>query len=271
MIHVLVDCILLLYMGDIVKFVLDIRGALTAYISYAVIDRWMLYVSRNGVKKLTLRVSNDDTYTLPSSIFNCSTLTHLKLSNCVFKPPDPFLGFQNLVTLHLEGTTFVPATSFCVIKAPLLAELHLILCRGTQYLNIVSPGLEFLFFRDSHSYLMLDCFMNCKNIRLLKLEFNGVVYNPTNDKISTLDNAEATLKYLDTPSFLERPLHKLEHIAINFFKSSKPELLFVKLLLSRTPSLLKMCIVQFSNIDSDSALELMRFPRASPRAELFYS
>ncbi|KAK6775026.1 hypothetical protein RDI58_026027 [Solanum bulbocastanum] len=75
-----VDCILLLHLGDIVKFVLDISGE-----EYAVIDRWMLYVTRNGVKKLTLRVSNDDTYTPPSSIFNCSTLTHLKLSNCVFK------------------------------------------------------------------------------------------------------------------------------------------------------------------------------------------
>lgn len=136
---------------------------------------------------LTLRTSNDDTYTLPLSIFNCSTLTYLELSNCVFKPPNPFIGFQNLIALHLKGTTFVPATSFCVIKAPLLAKLDLILCRGTQYLNIVSPGLKFLVFRDSHSYLVLDCFMNCKNITLLKLEFNGVVDDRTNDKRSTLE------------------------------------------------------------------------------------
>ncbi|KAH0711359.1 hypothetical protein KY289_007318 [Solanum tuberosum] len=342
-----VDCILLLHMGNIVKFVLDTRGVFTANSSYAIIDRWILYVTRNGVKMLTLHISNDDTYTLPSSIFICSTLTYLKLSNCVFRPPNPFLGFQNLITLRLEGSTFVPATSFCVIKAPLLARLDLILCRGTQYLNIVSPGLKFLYIQDSHSYLVLDCFMNCKNIRLLKLEFNRVVDDPTNDKISTLekllvsspalevlrldsffverarivpngqpstlnclwhlyldvdfskmdqisnvlqliksspnlrklrisvhatsDNAEAILKYLDTPSCLEQPLDKLEHIFINFFKRSKTELLFVKLLLSRTPSLLKMCIDQVADIDVDIALELMRFPRTSPRAELFYS
>ncbi|NP_001390412.1 F-box/FBD/LRR-repeat protein At1g13570 [Solanum lycopersicum] len=344
-----VNCILLLHMGDIVKFVLDTKGVFTAKSSYAIIDRWILYVTRNGVKMLTLRTSNDDTYTLPLSIFNCSTLTYLELSNCVFKPPNPFIGFQNLIALHLKGTTFVPATSFCVIKAPLLAKLDLILCRGTQYLNIVSPGLKFLVFRDSHSYLVLDCFMNCKNITLLKLEFNGVVDDRTNDKRSTLekllvsspalevlrldsffvellsarivpnlqpstlsclwhlhlgvdfskmchisyvlqliksspnlrklhisvhatsDDAEAILKYLDTPSCLEQPLDKLEHVAINCFSSSKAELLFVKLLLSRSPSLLKMCIDQLADIDIDIALELMRFPRASPRAELFYS
>ncbi|KAG5574196.1 hypothetical protein H5410_054330 [Solanum commersonii] len=87
----------------------------------------------------------------------------------------------------------------------------------------------------------------------------------------TSDNAEAILKYLDTPSCLEQPLDKLEHVAINSFSSSKTELLFVKLLLSHTPSLLKMCIDQLADIDVDIALELMRFPRASPRAELFYS
>ncbi|KAK6775025.1 hypothetical protein RDI58_026026 [Solanum bulbocastanum] len=344
-----VDCILLLHMGDIVKFVLDTRGVFTANSSYAIIDRWILYVTRNGVKMLTLHISKDDTYNLPSSIFICSTLTYLKLSNCVFRPPNPFLGFQNLITLCLEGSTFVPATSFCVINAPLLARLDLILCRGTQYLNIVSPGLECLYIQDSHSYLVLDCFMNCKNIRQLKLEFNRVVDDPINDKISTLekllvsspalevlrldsfflellsarivpngnfstlnclwhlylgvdfsnmgqifnvlqliksspnlsklrisvhatsDNAEAILKFLDTPSCLERPLDKLKHVAINSFSSSKTELLFVKLLLSRTPSLLKMCIDQLADIDVDIALELMRFPRASPRAELFYS
>ncbi|XP_016574588.2 F-box/FBD/LRR-repeat protein At1g13570 [Capsicum annuum] len=342
-----VDDILLLHIGDIVKFVLDTRGARMP--SHAVIDKWMLYVTRNGVKDLTLRISDNDTYTLPSSVFNCSTLTKLKLFKCVFKPPNPFLGFLNLTTLHLKGTTFVPATLYCVIKAPLLVNLSLDLCRGTQYLNIVSPGLKRLYVADSHSYLVLDCFMNCTNLRLLGLKFNGVVDNPTNDKISTLakllvsstalevlsldsffvellsvdvvlngipftlnclwrllldidfskmglisrtlqliknspnlselgicvhatsDNAEAILKYLDTPSYLERPLDKLEYVVINDFQNSEVELLFVKLLLSLTPSLLRMCIAQQTDIDIDVALELMRFPRVSPRAELFYS
>lgn len=59
-------------------------------------------------------------------------------TNGVFKPPNSVLGFPNFITLRLEGTTFVPAASFCIIKFPLLANLGLILCRGTQYLNIVS-------------------------------------------------------------------------------------------------------------------------------------
>lgn len=88
--------------------------------------------------------------------------------------------------------------------------------------------------------------------------------------LSTTDNDEAVLKYLDTPSCLEQPINKLEHVTIKSFGISKVELRFVKLLLSRTPSLLRMCISQKTDIDVDIALELMRFPRASPRAELSY-
>ncbi|XP_070001788.1 F-box/FBD/LRR-repeat protein At1g13570-like isoform X2 [Nicotiana sylvestris] len=339
-----VDEILLLRMGNIVKFVLDISGA---YLSCADIDRWVLFVTRNGVKKLTLRISNLNTYTLPLSIFECSTLTSLELTNCVFKPPSSFLGFPNLIALHLEVTTFVPTTSFCVINAPLLRYLSLDMCPGTQYLNIISPVLKSLGVRDSHYYLMLNCFINCKKLRVVKL-LCEVVDNQNHDEkltlekllislpalevlylssyileilsadvvpnglpftlnflrhlslfvafdhlgqtsyalqliknspslskleiwvLSTTDNDEAVLKYLDTPSCLEQPINKLEHVTIKSFGISKVELRFVKLLLSRTPSLLRMCISQKTDIDVDIALELMRFPRASPRAELSY-
>lgn len=87
---------------------------------------------------------------------------------------------------------------------------------------------------------------------------------------ATDDDAKAVLKYLDSPSCLERPLNKLEHVSINIYESAKAELCFVKQLLSRTPSLLRMRISQKTDIDVDIALELMRFPRASPRAELSY-
>ncbi|XP_060186132.1 F-box/FBD/LRR-repeat protein At1g13570-like isoform X2 [Lycium barbarum] len=334
-----VDNILLMHMGDIVKFVLDTR-ALRLSLS-AAIDRWMFYVTRNGVKELTLRVSSYHTYTLPSSIFNCSSLTKLTLFKCVFKPPNSFLGFQNLITLCLQGATFVPTTSFCVIKAPRLASLTLDSCNGTQYLNIVSPGLESLYVSNSQwqCYPLLNCLINCKSLTVLKLECHDVVNNPKPNEKTTLekllvslpalellsadvvpnglpvtlnclwhlllnldlgkmgltsyvlqliknspnlskleirvdgtsDDAETVMKYLDMPSCLERPLNNLEHVAINFFKSSKAELLFVKLLLSSTPYLLSMCIRQWADIDVDIALELMRFRRASPRAELFYS
>nr|XP_009598035.1 F-box/FBD/LRR-repeat protein At1g13570-like [Nicotiana tomentosiformis]XP_009598036.1 F-box/FBD/LRR-repeat protein At1g13570-like [Nicotiana tomentosiformis] len=55
-----VDEILLLCLGDILNFDLQILVALST--SYADIDRWMLYVPRNGVKELSLLLPVYSTY-----------------------------------------------------------------------------------------------------------------------------------------------------------------------------------------------------------------
>ncbi|KAK4359446.1 hypothetical protein RND71_021675 [Anisodus tanguticus] len=189
-----VDEILLLRKGKIVKFDLDVRVEDLA--SYTAIDRWVLYVTRNSVKKLSLRISkiDDRTYTLPPCIFHCPTLTQLKLASCSFKPPSSFRGFPNLVTLLLAGITF---SEKCVIKAPLLANLTLNCCDGIQYLNIVSPVLKSLYVCYRHSYIALNCFMNCKNLRDFGLEFLEVVDNPNHDHRSTLKNLLVSLPALE--------------------------------------------------------------------------
>ncbi|XP_055827434.1 F-box/FBD/LRR-repeat protein At1g13570-like isoform X2 [Solanum dulcamara] len=340
-----VDEIMLLHMGKIVKFVLDVRVEDLA--SYTASDRWVLYVTRNNVKKLSLRISNiyDHTYTLPPCLFHCSTLTQLKLANCSFKPPGYFLGFPNLVTLQLASVTF---SEFCVIKALLLADLTLNCCDGIQYLNVVSPVLKSLYVCYHHSYIALNCFMNCKNLRDLVLLFDDVVDNPNHDHRSTLekvlvslpalevlvldspfieflsadvvpsngppfmlnclqslslcvdfgklghissilqliksfpnlskleisvegtyDNAEAFLKCLKMPGFLELPLYKLEFVSFYGFVSTKCVLFLAMIFLSHAPSLLRIFIEQPIGIDSSNvAIELSRLPRASPMAEL---
>ncbi|XP_015163854.1 F-box/FBD/LRR-repeat protein At1g13570-like isoform X2 [Solanum tuberosum] len=219
-----VDGIMLLHMGKIVKFDLDVRVEDLA--SYTAIDRWVLYVTRNSVKKLHLRISNigDRTYTLPPCIFHCSTLTQLKLARCSFKPPGSFRGFPNLVTLRLASVTF---SEHCVIKAPLLANLTLNCCDGMQYLNIVSPVLKSLYVCYPHSYIALNCFMNCKNLRDLGLVFSKVVDNPNHDHRSTLVKFLGSLPALELlsadvvlssgPPFMLNCLRKLS-LSVDFGK-----------------------------------------------------
>lgn len=190
-----VDAILLLHKGDIVRFVLDTSGVRLS--SYAVIDRWMLYVTRKGVEKLTLCISVDNPYRLPSSIFSCSTLTHLTLSNCVFKTPFSFLGFQKLNTLRLAYSTFLPTISFCVIKAPLLASLSVDSCYGTQYLNIISPQLEFLDVYNCDYFPLLNCFMNGKNLKEFFLLFGKDVNDNGKYCICTLEKLLVSLRALE--------------------------------------------------------------------------
>ncbi|XP_060185447.1 uncharacterized protein LOC132614907 [Lycium barbarum] len=89
------------------------------------------------------------------------------------------------------------------------------------------------------------------------------------------ESAEAVMKYLGRPACLDRPLDKLKDVVMRLFEGSKAELLFIKLLFARTPSLVRMDIKQKKAIgtweERNITRELMRFPRASPKAELFYT
>ncbi|KAH0692079.1 hypothetical protein KY285_019176 [Solanum tuberosum] len=270
--------------------------------SYADIDRWMLYVTRYGVKELTLFMSKNinSTYKVPSYIFNCRTLTQLKLFNCIFKLPNSFLGFQTLTLLQLKEVTFAPAIEFYAIKTPLLVELNLTHCEGTQYLNIeFSSGLKYLSVRESHYNLDLNSnyFRNIKKLTYLYLVFDNPIRvderltlekllfsSPTLETLTLgfyvlEDNAfgdpdEAVMKYLDAPSCLDQTLNKLEDVSIHIFRRSKVVLSFIKLLFAHAPSLSRMSIkprnASSSKEELNVATELMRFPRVSPKAKLFY-
>uniref|UniRef100_M1D714 Ubiquitin-protein ligase n=2 Tax=Solanum tuberosum TaxID=4113 RepID=M1D714_SOLTU len=190
-----VDMILLQHIGDIVEFDLDVSGVRLS--SFIDIDRWMLFVTRNGVKKLTLKMSKtiNTTYKVPSYIFNCRTLEHLTLFNCIFKPPNPFLGFNNLITLCLRRITFVPATEFCVINAPILINLTLIRCKCTQYFNIVvSSRLKCLSNCGGHGNLDLNRFANCKELTNLVLLDDSPIHS---DEISTYEKLIFSLSALE--------------------------------------------------------------------------
>uniref|UniRef100_A0A0V0GZL6 Putative ovule protein n=1 Tax=Solanum chacoense TaxID=4108 RepID=A0A0V0GZL6_SOLCH len=62
--RITVDEILLQHVGDIVKFVLDVSGINLS--SYASINRWIRCVTKNGVKELTVNMSDNKIYILPS-------------------------------------------------------------------------------------------------------------------------------------------------------------------------------------------------------------
>ncbi|KAL3370660.1 hypothetical protein AABB24_007625 [Solanum stoloniferum] len=164
----------------------------------------MLYVTRNGVKELKLNMTEDNTCKLPSYIFNCPTLTHLKLFNCIFKLPNSFLGLQTLTILELEKITFVPAIEFYAIYVPLLVKFSLVYCDGSQYLNIVfSSELKSLIVDENHYNLDLSnsFFKNCKKLTYLYLVIDHPI--PA-DKRLTLENL------LSTPTLEILSLGKLE-------------------------------------------------------------
>ncbi|KAK4720428.1 hypothetical protein R3W88_010661 [Solanum pinnatisectum] len=271
-----IDKILLQHIGDVVKFDLDLSGVeLTPCPD---IDRWILYATRNGVKKLKLKITKDGTYKVPSYIFNCPTLTKLKLFNCIIKLPNSFLGFQSLTTLHLERITFEPATYYLRINVPLLVNLTLIHCDGTKYLNIVfSSSLKFLCLHESHYNLDLisNSFKKCKNLTYLYLATDNPIpverlilekflfSSPTLETLNILFSCDPylcinfCLKLLSAgavPKKLPFTLNRLWHLrlGVNFNQLSQTS--YALELIKSSPNLSKLEISGNASGDSDEAV-----------------
>ncbi|KAK6789046.1 hypothetical protein RDI58_012845 [Solanum bulbocastanum] len=87
-------------------------------------------------------MANDEKYVLPDSIFTYATLTHLKLSRCIFMLPDG-TRFPNLISLQLEHSKIAGHRgSEDDLKLPILETLELRFCVDVDSVYLVCPKLE---------------------------------------------------------------------------------------------------------------------------------
>ncbi|XP_019159988.1 PREDICTED: F-box/FBD/LRR-repeat protein At1g13570-like [Ipomoea nil] len=134
--------ILLQHIGPILSF--DVNLSDVHMSQYPNIDPWILYLSRNGLRALTVENSSYDLYALPSYVFLCQELTYLDLTNCIFKQPcGTIRSFQNLKELFMYQVAFKPEVSASIFAASKLEHLRLVNCSGMDHLNFdgCSPSL----------------------------------------------------------------------------------------------------------------------------------
>ncbi|KAJ0986987.1 hypothetical protein J5N97_005343 [Dioscorea zingiberensis] len=133
-----IDQVLLLHGGQIHKFTLDtyLKNPLSD------IDRWILFLSRNGIKELTLDIRRCRFYKLPSCLFSCKEITRLELHYCTIKLPERFTGFSNLTVLNLQDVN-IPLESLPLLisSSSYLEELVLKEVYDCHCLRICSQKL----------------------------------------------------------------------------------------------------------------------------------
>lgn len=148
----IIDQVLLLHRGPVYKFWLSIP-----FKSCTGIERWFLFLSRNGIREVTLRKWDFGMYEIPSSMFSCTEITYLELDRCRLIPPASFNGFSKLKTLHLWTVKFSNNEGLenLISNCPLLSKLVLKRIKGCTKLKISAPNLvEFIF----HSVFIDLCF-----------------------------------------------------------------------------------------------------------------
>ncbi|KQK06253.1 F-box/FBD/LRR-repeat protein At1g13570 [Brachypodium distachyon] len=152
------DMFLSLHNGPILKFGLNsLRTNIISTRGH--IYRWMLMLSRNGIKEIQLKTRKTDFYNIPYCFFSCDELESVYLQACVLTTsqlPPLSKGFRNLHTLHLERA-IVQGNSIgnLVASCPNLEELAIFELISFGDINIHSTKLKILTIDGQFKHLNL--------------------------------------------------------------------------------------------------------------------
>jgi len=140
---IIITEVLFLHNGPINKFTLFVPSGFT--ITYGYIVKWILFLSRKGVKFIELTTNKWEPCRMPSHFFSFQELTHVRLCNFKLLVPLNFCGFKSLVHFHFESITFeFGALENLISGSPLLEELYIVSCVGYDCIELSAPTLKVL-------------------------------------------------------------------------------------------------------------------------------
>ncbi|KAE9454488.1 hypothetical protein C3L33_13610, partial [Rhododendron williamsianum] len=160
--------VLLLHRGPIIKLTLTLSGLE----SCSEIDQLIRYVSNNDIQDFTLGIWQGELYKLPSSLYSCLQLRHLKLRSCMLKPPPGFEGFTGLISLDLYDVVIADdVLSSLISNCPLLEDLTLHISTSLHSLEVVGPNLKNVL---CEGHFRSICFTNTSRLADVSVYLNGV-------------------------------------------------------------------------------------------------
>ncbi|XP_019257685.1 PREDICTED: F-box/LRR-repeat protein At4g14103-like [Nicotiana attenuata] len=291
----IVNHLLTLHSGPITKFTLNFDPYL---IPCPTFDNLIYFLSRNGIQHLVLRLPwGIEPYKLPSSFFSCLQLRHLTLQNCLIELlPPAFKGFHSIslfwkkfllciiVFLWRKDTDITKFfKSFSVVQ-------HLKLDDGSLKLFAAGPGgvptrltFDLISVESLHlSDIFLDALDVVSCALCLIRSFPYLQYM----EIEVGDCCEdyiPALECLEVEGFSDVTFSRLREVKLIGDLAIEPGIQLVKLLLAKSPVLVKMLIETWINDDTAEQLiqslgktygldvVLAEFPRASPNAKVVYN
>ncbi|XP_035840884.1 F-box/FBD/LRR-repeat protein At1g13570-like isoform X8 [Helianthus annuus] len=286
------------------KLLLQLRGPITKFelsvddISDADdMDNWILFLSRRGLKDLTLNNWGPTPLNLPTHLFSCVELKHLKLRNCSFSLPPTFHGFPNLLSLYLrvEFEDNIQLGEFFT-RCPLLEKLTMDDLFEMDKVNIVEIAKQenlkilSLKFHDSHdetttasSSNIFELVGSLPKLQELHLDFEEcrLIEGGGKKSFFTVFPCLKTLEITPSNWSANSPpqvdcsttrLLQLQSVMFDCLKGSENEIRLIKYLLACSPSLKRMHIFSCHFSSSEQKLvfvrKLLKLYRASPVVEL---
>ncbi|KAL2907221.1 hypothetical protein RDABS01_005931 [Bienertia sinuspersici] len=289
-----INNILLLHQGPLPEFLPYIPKSRTTNDDKEMtlnLRRWIFFVSRNGVKKITLCNSYVlRVLSMPSHIFICKDLEELILHNFfLVPPPTGFMGFVHLSKLELISIQFkLDMLRSLIESCPELASLDIRQYKPLKGLVIDAPKLEKLCLCGAFGILDVN---NVPKLAQLQLQLTGLGLTSLNVKLVTIIKNLATscpsIKTLNISVDASNDVvvqrnfdydndFKLGYLCeVNFkrVQGSFKELKLIEYLLS-VSNVLEKLLLQFAKIDDSLQLKVQKqlngFQRASPKAIIIF-
>jgi hypothetical protein len=172
--------VLLLHNGPIYKFTLFMHRHFNIKIEFLV--KWILFLSRKGVKHIQLLNNTYHTYRMPFHLFSCQELTHVQICKFTMSVPNDFCGFKSLLHLHLEQIKFeLGGLESLISGCPLLEELCILNCSGYECVDLSAASTLKVFRIEYNHVIKSICLEKARNL----IDLTLIVYR---DGVSGLNN-----------------------------------------------------------------------------------
>ncbi|XP_062024216.1 F-box/FBD/LRR-repeat protein At1g13570-like [Rosa rugosa] len=244
----IVDHVLLSHIGPVTKFKLS-QGCK----GLRDIDRWILHLSRYSLKEFVVDLwmwerQPVQRYKMPSCMFSCQDIIHLKLRNFMLKPPSTFKGFRSLKSLDIEHVTLAQdVLEKMFLCCPLLTRFTLRDCDGFSRLKIDAPNLQFLVvcgsyedFNVVNTLNLADVSMFFYNTRVPCSSSKLIKFFDDLPCIQRLQINRRFLKYVAAGALLEKlpkPCLQLKFLKMNICTDDREDVLTALCLLRSSPAL----------------------------------
>ncbi|CAH1416812.1 unnamed protein product [Lactuca virosa] len=250
--------VLLLHSAPILEFSLFVNTEI-----FSEIDQIILHLLRdNNIKKFIFNISGTDSYLVPSSFFSLQGLEHLELSYCTFELPIMNRGFSRLKTLRFCPVCIANEMLFQFLtNCPIVEEFTWLI---NDWIDV-----------EITEYELVELFRCLPSIQILEIS-----RSPNLEKIKVemcwehdWRCCQKTFNNLpDIQDYLGLNLDHLKEMEIISFTNHALEIEFVKLVMAKSPVLMKALVELDICVSVDEEVKMLRdllripFPRASPTA-----
>uniref|UniRef100_A0A7N0T1J3 F-box domain-containing protein n=1 Tax=Kalanchoe fedtschenkoi TaxID=63787 RepID=A0A7N0T1J3_KALFE len=227
----IIDSVMSLHDGPVYRGHLYVRGYDDEEFESLNFTKWIQFLSKNGIKDLSVHTAHMGYVGIPSDIFNCCSLQRLHLFICQLEPSLGFSGFRKLISLELLYCKLPDSLLESMISnSPLLEELVLVDPKPREHFAVDAPNLKSLKLFNFEptplclvEYSKLTTASICSALMIPANKFTASALSkfssflPRIENLSTHWTTLASLGAGGVPFRLPTPFKYLEHLELDEF------------------------------------------------------